>query len=71
MKRLLKSSNFWNALIASVIVVGAYEFTDSETIVLGIFGLFGLRSVASGGSDLLKANKGVTYNEELGKDEML
>jgi len=71
MKRLLKSSNFWNAIIASVYVVTAFKLTGSELIVAGMFSLFGLRSLVTGASDFVKANKGITYNEETQKDEMI
>lgn len=68
MKRLIKSSNFWNAVIASVFVVTAYKLTGNELIVGGMFSLFGLRSLVTGASDFVKANKGITYDEVNQKD---
>jgi hypothetical protein len=56
MKRLLRSSNFWNAVICSVLVVTAFKLTDSELIATGIFSMFGLRTLATGGADFVRAN---------------
>ncbi len=71
MKRLLKSSLFWNAVVGSMFAVGAYEFTDSELIATGVFSLFGVRSFATGASDFVKANKGIRYDEEKGHEVLI
>ena len=57
MKRLLRSSNFWNAVICTVLCVAAFKLTQSELIATGIFSMFGLRTLATGGVDFVNANK--------------
>ena len=57
MNRLIRSSNFWNAVICTVLVVIAFKWTNSELIATGIFSMFGLRTLATGGADFVKATK--------------
>ena len=57
MKRLLNSSNFWNAVICTILCVAAFKLTNSELIATGIFSMFGLRTLATGGVDFVNANK--------------
>lgn len=64
MKRLLKSSGFWTAVIASVILVTAFKLTGSELIVTLIGGLFGIDKIGKGAEDFVKANKGITFDPE-------
>ena len=74
MKRLIKSSAFWTAVIGSVFMFLTVLFIHSEVekdLILYEFILFGGRTAVSGFSDILKAQKGVTYNEKEGKEELI
>ena len=74
MRRLFKSSNFWNALIASVVMFLTIIFIHSDVekdIILYEFILFGGRTAVSGFSDILKSKNNVTFNPETGKDERI
>lgn len=71
MKRLLKSSNFWNAVIASIILMVCLKLGASETLGLAILGLFGLKTVASGVSDMIKDNQGIVYDPETNKEKRI
>lgn len=75
MKRLFKSSNFWNAVFAALVMFLTVQFVDDKDIqkdlALYEFILFGGRVAVSGLADILKANKGVTYNESTGKEEII
>jgi hypothetical protein len=71
MNRLLKSSGFWTAIIASIVLVTAYKLTGSELIVTLIGGLFGIDKIGKASEDFVKANKGVTFNTETNKDEKI
>ena len=56
MKRLLKSSNFWNAMIAiTLITIASYFFKIDNSILLMFGGLFGVRGVATGMQDYMTA----------------
>ena len=69
--RLFKSSRFWNAVIASIFAIVGFYISESELIAAGIFSLFGLKQFADGAEKFVKANKGVTYNKETGRDEYI
>ena len=71
MKRLLKSSNFWNAIIGTIFVVVAFRFTESELVVSFVGALFGVKALASGSSDFVKANKGIYYNEQTNREQYI
>lgn len=64
MKRLWKSSLFWTAVIGSAFTVGAFEFTDNQTIALFVGGLFYGRVGAKWAEDTIKASRDIAYNEE-------
>lgn len=58
MNRLIRSSNFWNAVVCSIFVVVAHSLTNGDQLVTtGIFSLFGLRTLATGSADLVNAVK--------------
>lgn len=69
--RLFKSSKFWNATIASIIAITAYYLTNSELLVGGIFGMFGLKQFTDGAEDFVKAQKGIRFNKDSGKEEYI
>jgi len=46
MKRLLKSSKFWQAVAGTVAAIVTFHFTQDEGITLAVIGLYG---VAIGG----------------------
>lgn len=69
--RLFKSSKFWNAIIASILAIAAYYLTSSELLVGGIFGMFGLKQFTDGAEDFVKAQKGIRFNKESGKEEYI
>lgn len=71
MNRLLKSSKFWNAIIASVFGILAYVFTDSELVAGAVFSMFGLKQFADGAEDFVKAQKGIRYNQDTKKEEFI
>jgi len=74
MNRLFKSSNFWNAVICSVIMFLTAFFADAEVqkdLILYEFVLFSGRTAVSGLSDILKAKNKVTFNPETNKDELI
>ena len=74
MERILKSSNFWNALIASGVMFATAKFLDGDIqdkLLMYEFVLFGGRTAVTGVSDLLKASKGITYNPETDKEEIV
>lgn len=74
MKRLLKSSAFWTAVIGSVVMFLTVLFIHSEVekdLILYEFILFGGRTAVSGVADILKANQGITYNELKKREERL
>ena len=51
MKRLVKSSNFWNAIISSIVLILASKMGVDITVIYIIGGLFGARSIATGIQD--------------------
>ena len=72
MKRILRSSNFWNAVFGTIFVVIAFRLTGgSELISAGIFSLFGIRSLVSGGADFVKANKGIYFDVETNRERLV
>jgi len=75
MNRILKSSNFWNAVIASIfMVITVFITADGEAqknLIMYQFILFGGRTAVSGFSDIIKSSKKVTFNPETGKDEKI
>ncbi len=71
MKRLWKSSGFWTAIIASIVLVVAYKLTSSELIVTLIGVLFGVDKAGKAGEDLLKANQGIQYNPDIKRNERI
>ena len=61
MKRLINSSNFWNAVIASATLIVAFKFGIDNSILYIIGGLFGARTIATGMQDFVgKGNKEIT-----------
>jgi len=74
MERILKSSNFWNAFIASAVMFATAKFVTGDIqdkLLMYEFVLFGGRTAVTGVSDLLKASKGITYNQVEGKEELV
>jgi len=63
MKRLLASSNFWNAVIASALLFAACKL-DCNGITDYIFFLFAGRTAATGIKDFVRAKGGVEYDKE-------
>ena len=69
MHRLIKSSGFWTAIIASVVLTICYMVTDSELVVSLVGVLWGIDRAGKTAEDFVKTNKGVKFNPETGKDE--
>jgi len=63
MKRLIASSNFWNAVIASALLFAACKL-DCNGITDYIFFLFAGRTAATGIKDFVRAKGGVEYDKE-------
>lgn len=58
MKRLLQSSNFWNAVIGLILITLAYKYANLDTsVLLSLIGLFGVRGIATGMQDYASATK--------------
>ena len=72
MKRIFKSSNFWNAVFGTLCLILTHKFTGGDTLVLTfVGGLFGGRTLLSGGSDFVKANKGIYYDQHEQKEKII
>ena len=74
MKRLLKSSAFWTAVIGSIFMFLTVLFIHSDVekdLILYEFILFGGRTAVSGFSDIIKAQKGITYDEDEQKEKII
>ena len=89
MNRILKSSNFWNAvffsltLLITIITIVLILKNVGEVADVGVmkdiikdamlyeFIVFGGRTAVSGLSDIIKANKGVTYDEKEGREKIV
>ena len=68
MKRLLKSSGFWTFIIASIVLTTVYKLTGSELLITMLGGIIGIDRAGKAGEDVVKANKGVYYDELQKKD---
>jgi hypothetical protein len=64
MKRLLKSSGFWNAVIATILMGVACYLEGCSEIVQYIFFLFAGKTAVTGLKDFTRAQKGVVYDEK-------
>ena len=72
MKRLFKSSAFWNAVVGSIFVVIAFKLTDGDPFITAMIGgFFGVKQVAKGAEGFVKANRGVYYDEEEGRERYI
>ncbi len=71
MKRLLKSSGFWTAIIASIVLTVSFKITDSELVITLIGVLWGIDRTGKAGEDFVRANKGITFNKETNKHEKI
>ena len=64
MKRLLKSSGFWNAVIATLLMGAACYLDNCSDIVQYIFFLFAGKTAVTGLKDFTRAQKGIVYDEK-------
>lgn len=71
MKRLLKSSGFWTAIIASIVLTASFKITDSELVITLIGVLWGIDRTGKAGEDFVKASKGIEYNEQTKRHEKI
>lgn len=71
MKRLLKSSGFWTAIIASIVLTITFIVTDSELVVTFVAALWGIDRAGKAAEDFIKTNKGVQYNPDTQRNEMI
>ena len=65
MNRLIKSSNFWNAIIASALLFAACKFQCNE-ITDYIFFLFAGRTAVTGIKDYVRAKDGREFDKSKG-----
>lgn len=58
MKRILNSSNFWNAVVATILITAAAKYlgTEHQSLIMMLAGLFGVRAVATGVQDYNLSN---------------
>ena len=75
MKRILNSSNFWNAVFGCiamfVISSGGFETEITRDLILYAFILFGGKTASSALKDAIRSNRGVEYDPDTKKHAKL